>query len=136
MSSLHAGDDVSKLRKGGLPFFPTYDLSYDGAMRSLEHSFLRLGLDRIDIVLIHDVDAFTHGSDAVAEPLFDAAMNGAYRALVELRKSGQIRAIGAGINETRWCRRFVEAGVRTMRQNRTVQSAECLARVRTARHRP
>lgn len=110
MRPLRKGEDVSGLRNGGLPFAPTFDVSYDGAMRSLEQSYLRLGLDRIDIVLIHDVDAFTHGSDAAAEPLFEQAMEGAYRALVELRASGQIGAIGAGINETRWCRRFVEAG--------------------------
>ncbi|MFN0164600.1 MAG: aldo/keto reductase [Burkholderiales bacterium] len=110
MRPLRATDDTTGMRRGGLPFFPTFDVSYDGAMRSLEHSFLRLGLDRIDIVLIHDVDAFTHGSDAAAAPLFDAAMEGAYRALDELRRNGQVRAIGAGINDTRWCRRFVEAG--------------------------
>ncbi|MGE0316100.1 MAG: aldo/keto reductase [Lautropia sp.] len=110
MRPLRPGDDVSGLRKGGLPFMPTFDPSYDGTMRALEQSYLRLGLDRIDIVLIHDVDAFTHGSDAAAEPLFERAMQGAYRALQELRRSGQIAAIGAGINETRWCRRFVEAG--------------------------
>lgn len=110
MRPLRAGDNPASLRSGGLPFYPTYDLSYDGAMRSLEQSYLRLGLGRIDIALIHDVDAFTHGSDAAAEPLFEAAMQGAYRALAELRKAGQVRAIGAGINDTRWCRRFVEAG--------------------------
>lgn len=110
MRPLRPGDDVSTLRRGGLPFFPTFDPSYDGAMRALEQSYLRLGLDRIDIVLIHDIDAASQGSDAAAEPLFEQAMEGAYRALVELRRSGQIRAIGAGINETRWCRRFVEAG--------------------------
>lgn len=107
---LRASDDVAALRRGGLPFYPTFDVSYDGAMRALEQSYLRLGLDRIDIVLIHDVDAWTHGSDAAAEPLFEAAMAGAYCALAELRRAGQIRAIGAGVNETRWCRRFVEAG--------------------------
>ena len=110
MRPLRAGDDTSTLRAGGLPFFPTFDPSYDGAMRSLEQSYLRLGLKRIDIALIHDVDAFTHGSDAAAERYFDLAMNGAYRALTELRRSGEVIAIGAGINETRWCRRFVEAG--------------------------
>jgi D-threo-aldose 1-dehydrogenase len=110
MRPVRAGDDTSGLRTGGLPFFPTFDVSYDGTMRSLEQSYLRTGLDRIDIALIHDVDAFTHGSDAAAEPLFEAAMNGAYRALTELRRTGEIKAIGAGINDTRWCRRFVEAG--------------------------
>lgn len=110
MRPLRASDDTSTLRKGGLPFFPAFDPSYDGTMRALEQSYLRLGLNRIDIALIHDVDAFTHGSDAAAEPLFEMAMNGAYRALAELRRTGEIGAIGAGINETRWCRRFVEAG--------------------------
>jgi len=107
---LRPTDDVTSLRKGGLPFFPTLDYSYEGAMRSLEQSYLRLGLDRIDIALIHDVDAFTHGSDAAAQPHFDAAMAGAYRALDELRRNGQLGAIGAGVNDTRWCRRLVEAG--------------------------
>jgi D-threo-aldose 1-dehydrogenase len=107
---LHANDDTSALRTGGLPFVPTYDYSYDGVMRSLEHSYLRMGVDRIDIALIHDVDAFTHGSDAAAEPHFEAAMSGAYKALDQLRRSGDLKAIDAGINDTRWCRRFVEAG--------------------------
>lgn len=110
MRPLRHGDDTTGMRKGGLPFFPTFDVSYDGAMRSLEHSFIRMGIDRIDVVLIHDVDAFTHGSDEAALPLFEKAMSGAYRALEQLRRSGDIRAIGAGINDTRWCRRFVEAG--------------------------
>ena len=110
MRPLSTSDDISNLRKGGLPFVPNFDPSYDGTMRSLEQSFLRLGLNHIDIVFIHDIDAFSHGSDAVAEPLFELAMNGAYRALTELRRSGEIKAIGAGINETSWCRRFVEAG--------------------------
>ena len=47
-------------RQNGLPgFAPVFDYTYDGVMRSLEHSYLRLGLSRIDIVLIHDVDFWT-----------------------------------------------------------------------------
>jgi D-threo-aldose 1-dehydrogenase len=110
MRPLRASDDTAGLRTGGLPMFPRYDYSYDGVMRSLEHSYLRMGVNRIDIALIHDVDAFTHGSDAAAEPYFKSAMEGAYKALDELRRSGDLKAIGAGINDTRWCRRFVEAG--------------------------
>jgi D-threo-aldose 1-dehydrogenase len=110
MRPLRASDDTAGLRKGGLPMFPRYDYSYDGVMRSLEHSYQRMGVNRIDIALIHDVDAFTHGSDAAAEPFFKSAMEGAYKALDELRRSGDLKAIGAGINDTRWCRRFVEAG--------------------------
>lgn len=107
---LRARDDTTGMRTGGLPFFPIYDYSYDGVMRSLEHSHLRLGVPRIDIALIHDVDSFTHGSDAAAEPHFKAAMAGAYKALDELRRAGDLKAIGVGMNDTRWCRRFLEAG--------------------------
>lgn len=107
---LRPDDDTTGMRKNGLPFFPIYDYSYDGVMRSLEHSYLRLGVPRIDIGLIHDVDAFTHGSDAAAEPHFRAAIAGAYKALDQLRRSGDLKAIGVGMNDTRWCRRFVEAG--------------------------
>ena len=107
---LRATDDTTGMRKNGLPFFPIYDYSYDGVMRSLEHSYQRLGLARIDIGLIHDVDAFTHGSDDAAEEHFKTAMAGAYKALDQLRRSGDLKAIGVGMNDTRWCRRFLEAG--------------------------
>ena len=69
---------------GGLPHAAVIDYSYDGAMRSFEQSLLRLGLDRIDILLIHDVDVWTHGADAI-ERRFGEAMDGAYRALDRLR---------------------------------------------------
>jgi aryl-alcohol dehydrogenase-like predicted oxidoreductase len=41
---------------------PVYDYSYDGTMRALEQSHQRLGIERFDIVFIHDVDVWTHGS--------------------------------------------------------------------------
>jgi D-threo-aldose 1-dehydrogenase len=110
MRRIQPGDDRSTLRPNGLEFWPVFDYSYDGAMRSLEQSFLRLGVPRIDIALIHDVDVWTHGSQDAAQRMFDTAMNGAYRALDELRRAGDIRAIGAGINEAAWCRKFIETG--------------------------
>ena len=76
-----------------------FDYSYDGVMRSLEFSFERLGLDRIDIVYAHDVDVFTHGSKAASDARIHEFMEGGYKALVELRKAGDIKAFGAGINE-------------------------------------
>ena len=76
-----------------------YDYSYDGVMRSLEHSFERLGVDAIDIVLCHDVDIFTHGSKEASDRRIREFMEGGYRALVELRDTRFIKAIGAGINE-------------------------------------
>ena len=72
---------------GGLNFQTVYDYSYDGTMRALEQSYQRLGMDRIDIALIHDVDIWTHGSAEAYERRFRQAMDGAYRALDELRRS-------------------------------------------------
>ena len=83
------------------PFFNTpsrtfdFDYSYDGVMRSHEDSLKRLGVDRIDILLVHDVDAWTHGSreasDARIAELFD---KGGYRAIEELRAAGTVKSIG------------------------------------------
>jgi D-threo-aldose 1-dehydrogenase len=95
--------------RGGLSHKLVFDYSADGAKRSLEQSLLRLGVDHIDIVLIHDVDVFTHGPTGVDER-FRQAMNGAYRALEELRSAGIIRAIGVGVNEAEIATRFVREG--------------------------
>ena len=86
----------------GLPFKPHYDYSAEGALRSIEHSLMRLGLARIDIVWIHDIDAFTHGADQPRR--FREAMEGAYPALRRLREGGAIGAIGLGVNDWRVCR--------------------------------
>ena len=77
-------DVVSPGFAGGHPHAPRFDYSYDGAMRSIEHSLLRMGLDRIDIVLIHDCDVWTHGKEE-APGRFKEAMEGAYKALDKLR---------------------------------------------------
>ena len=76
-----------------------FDYSYDGAMRSLEFSLERLGLDQIDIVYGHDVDVSTHGSKEASDARIKEFMAGGYRALDELRASGALKAIGAGIND-------------------------------------
>ncbi len=92
---------------GGLNMRPQFDYSYDGTMRALEQSFQRLGIERIDTVLIHDVDVWTHGSQEAFEERFRQAVGGAYRALAELRAAGTVRAIGVGVNEIEPSRRFV-----------------------------
>jgi D-threo-aldose 1-dehydrogenase len=95
---------------GGLEFNAVVDYSYDGAMRSFEQSLLRLGLGRVDVLLIHDVDVHTHGSRDACDRRFDEAMEGAYRALLELRRNGDVQAIGVGVNEADMCARFARAG--------------------------
>ena len=84
-----------------MPFEAHFDYSYDGVMRSFEHSLQRLGLSRIDILYMHDIGSFTHG--AANADLFPVAMDGGYRALAELRSSGQVGAIGLGVNEIAVC---------------------------------
>jgi D-threo-aldose 1-dehydrogenase len=90
---------------GGLNFEPVVDYSYDATMRSLEQSFQRLGLNTIDILHIHDVDVWTHGLEGY-ERHYRIAVDGAYRALEELRRAGVIRAIGLGVNQIEPCLRF------------------------------
>ncbi|WOH48452.1 aldo/keto reductase [Bradyrhizobium sp. sBnM-33] len=77
---------------------PQFDFSYDGVMRSVEESLARLGLDRVDVLLVHDPD--DHYEDAVA---------GAFRALRRLRDDGTVKAIGAGMNQSEMLARFAEA---------------------------
>ena len=87
-----------------------FDYSYDGAMRSLEFSLERLGLDTIDIVYGHDLDVWTHGSREASNARIKEFMNGGYKALVKLRDSGAIKAIGAGINEWDVAEHLARAG--------------------------
>jgi D-threo-aldose 1-dehydrogenase len=86
---------------GTLPFRQRFDYSHDGALRSLEDSLQRLGLARVDIAFIHDIDSFTHGPDQPRR--FREAMEGAYPALEWLRRDGVVTAIGLGVNEWQVC---------------------------------
>lgn len=83
-----------------------YDYSYDAVRRSLDASLERLGLDRVDILLCHDIDVWTHGD---AQPgIFEAARNGALPAMRDLREEGVVRAIGLGVNEWAVCSRVLD----------------------------
>jgi D-threo-aldose 1-dehydrogenase len=73
-----------------------FNYSADGVRRSLEASLGRLGMDRVDLALIHDPD--DHGEQAFRE---------AYPALEKLRGEGMVGAIGAGMNQARMLTRFV-----------------------------
>lgn len=65
-----------------------FDFSKEGARASFASSLERLGLERVDIVFVHDPDEH-----------YQAALSGAYPVLMELRAEGRIRAIGAGMNQ-------------------------------------
>lgn len=102
-------DVISPGFAGGFPHRAKFDYSYDGTMRSVEQSLLRTGFGRLDILLIHDCDVWTHGATDV-EARFAEAMNGAYKALDRLRSDGTVKAIGVGLNEADMCERFAKAG--------------------------
>jgi len=91
-----------------MPFEPKYDYSYDGIMRSFEHSLQRLGLSKIDILYMHDIGSVTHGSDH--DRLFKIAMEGGYKAMDELRSQGLVSAIGLGVNEYEVCEQAMDYG--------------------------
>lgn len=80
-----------------LPFRHAFDFSYDAVMRTYGESLQRLGLDRIDILYLHDIGRFVHRDRH--EEMMTIALNGGVRALRALRESGAVRAIGAGVNE-------------------------------------
>ena len=88
-----------------------FDYSHDGVMRSYEASLERLGGRKPEILLVHDVCAFSQGSRAASDrrvrELFD---QGGYRALTELRDAGEIAAIGAGVNEWEVCETLLGLG--------------------------
>src|SRR4029453_10984095 len=98
-------------RENGLPgFAPVFDYTYDGVMRSLEHSHHRRGLARIDTARIPDVDFWTTKDRKVLDERFKTVMDSGFKALDELRKAGVIGAIGVGINESDTSLRFIKAG--------------------------
>jgi D-threo-aldose 1-dehydrogenase len=98
------------LRAGGPPdpegiwvdapeLHPFFDFSEEAALTSFRESLERLGLDRVDVLHIHDPD--DHHDEALA---------GAYRALDRLRADGRIRAVGAGMNQAAMLARFAREG--------------------------
>jgi D-threo-aldose 1-dehydrogenase len=90
-----APSEPGQVFRGTPPVNPIFDFSYDGVMRSVEESLERLGLERVDILHIHDPD--NH---------YDEALHGAYRALDQLRREGVIKAVGAGMNQAEMLARF------------------------------
>lgn len=93
----------------GLPFEMVFDYSYDGVMRAFDDSNQRLGLEHIDVALIHDIDVFTHGEEQ-QKIYFKQAMEGAYKALEALRSNGHVGAIGVGVNEAAVCHAALQHG--------------------------
>lgn len=93
---------------GGLPFEFYYDYSYDGIMRAYEDSLQRLGLPSVDLLLIHDLDFWFHETEARVNAYLAQLATSGWRALDELRTGGQIKGVGAGINQVGMIPRFLD----------------------------
>ncbi len=87
-----------------------YDYSYDGVMRSLEFSLERLGLDSVEILFVHDIDIFNHGTAAARDTHVETLMKSGYKALVKLRDEKVIKAFGGGVNEWEVCEIMARRG--------------------------
>jgi D-threo-aldose 1-dehydrogenase len=79
-------------------FDVVYDYSYDGIMRSVEDSYQRLGLAKLDILFVHDIGVYQHGVEANAHHVRILRDSG-YKALEELKRTGVCSAFGLGVNE-------------------------------------
>ncbi|MFD6475862.1 aldo/keto reductase [Streptomyces anulatus] len=90
------GDDLAHGFAVPAAYRRVWDFGADGIVRSLEASLERLGLDRVDIVYLHDPDDHAH-----------QALREAYPALERLRAEGVVGAIGVGMNQTAVPTRFV-----------------------------
>jgi D-threo-aldose 1-dehydrogenase len=77
-------------------FEVVFDYTYDGIMRSYEQALQRLAINSVDGLAIHDLDRPYHG-DAYDDHLRDLLDSG-FKALVELKRSGDIKAVGMGFN--------------------------------------
>lgn len=93
---------------GGLPFVLRFDYSYEGIMRSYEDSLQRLGLARVDLLVIHDIDFGYQGEDTGIERCFKQLEGGGMRALEQLKGAGEIKGFGAGINEQAMIGRYLD----------------------------
>jgi D-threo-aldose 1-dehydrogenase len=93
------GDRRDADRTEDTGFRVVFDFSREWILRSIEESLERLGLDRIDIVFLHDPDDH-----------WEAAIGEAYPALHRLREDGVVRAIGAGMNQSEMLTRFAREG--------------------------
>lgn len=112
---LFAPDDVAAFEgserswPNGLKFQHRHDYTYAGVMRSYEDSLQRLRLNRVDLLVIHDLDLANLGSEELVQKHLDELdAGGGMRALGELKSAGLIKAVGAGVNRMGTIPRFLQ----------------------------
>ena len=88
-----------------------FDFSREGVLRSLEESLERMGLDRVDILYVHDPDEGHSAQHIFTGPdHYALVLDEALPALAELRSQGVIGAIGVGMNGWQMLARFAREG--------------------------
>jgi len=92
---------------GGLSFQLHFDYSGAGVRRSYEDSLLRLGLNRVDSLVIHDLDGIYHSKEQLQRHRADLE-GGGWIELERMRAAGEIAAVGAGINDSSEMRYFLD----------------------------
>ncbi|GGT44006.1 aldo/keto reductase [Streptomyces chromofuscus] len=90
--------EKGSLFEAGRPNRILHEWTADATERSIEGSLQRLGVDRLDIVWVHDVAQDFHGDDWLGK--LEEARTGAFRVLTRLRNEGVIKAWGLGVNRT------------------------------------
>jgi D-threo-aldose 1-dehydrogenase len=129
------GDEGAGIYHQTPPLKVRFDYTRDGVLRSLEDSLRRFGLDRVDILYVHDLEPRTHGSAEAYEARWRELIDsGGWRALDELRSCGAVAALGLGVNEAAPCERmlaeldpdlFLLAGRYTLLEQATGLLAAC-----------
>lgn len=94
--------------RGGLAFEHVHDYTYGGILRSYEDSLQRLGINKIDILYIHDLDSGYFPDEQDLFGKLKELESGGFRALEELKTAGEIAAFGAGINEAGMINHFLD----------------------------
>ena len=93
--------EKGNLFEHGRPNKIVYDYTEKGAVKSIEDSLQRLGLERLDFVWVHDIAQDFHGDAWLS--MFEIARTGAFRALSKLCEQGTIKAWGLGVNKVEPC---------------------------------
>jgi D-threo-aldose 1-dehydrogenase len=103
-----AGEEAAGIYRETPAVKVRFDYTRAGVLRSFEASLQRLGLDRVDILYVHDLEPRTHGSPEAYEARWrELTGGGGWRALDELRGAGAVSALGLGVNEAAPCERML-----------------------------
>ena len=103
-----AGEEAAGVYRGTPRLRVRFDYTRDGVLRSFDSSLARLGLDRVDVLYVHDLEPETQGAGEAYEARWrELTGGGGWRALDELRGAGAVAALGLGVNQAAPCERML-----------------------------